>query len=201
MTPDDIRAMMARLGLTQAQVARAVGVEQATVSRWLSGTHAPGDDLVARLRMLAGGAVPPAPPIVEVNTHGIARDLADRADLGTDPGEVARRDLERYYALLDRELRGLALTEGEAALLCDVSNGTLWEPSSMPLLWAEVEDALADGLAERWSVDGPALVAKLRALPLAARVAVCDATERFWRLPSVDDRPLADALRAVGLLR
>lgn len=91
---------------------------------------------------------------------------------------VAKRDLERYYELLRRELRTVSLSREEVMLLLDVSNGTLWQPFSIPLLWAEVEDSLEDGLAEKWGVDGPALVERLKAFTPGQAFAVVDALER-----------------------
>lgn len=110
---------------------------------------------------------------------------------------VAKRDLERYYALLRRELRTVNLSREEVLLLLDVSNGTLWEPHSIPLLWAEVEDGLADGLAEKWGVDGPAFVERLRGLTAGQAFAVVDALERAWKIGG----DLEGAAREVGLLR
>ncbi len=114
---------------------------------------------------------------------------------GEQAGLVAKRDLERYYHLLDHELRRINLTEGEAMLLCDACNGLIFEPYSIPLLWANVDDAIRlDGLDAKWHVDGPELVAKLRALTRGQAFAVVDAIERFWREPNAEGQ-----MRAVGL--
>lgn len=121
------------------------------------------------------------------------------ADNGS-ASEVARRDLGRYYDLLALALASVDLTEGEASLIVDALNGTIIDVSTAQLLAAEVEDGLGDGLAEKWGVDGGALVAKVRAWTLAQRMAVCDAAERFWgdehHVDSTGDR-----LAAVGLVR
>ena len=109
--------------------------------------------------------------------------VAARSDGGTGANATARRDLERYYAILALDLRAVALTEGEAMLLADATNGTLFDAPSARLLWAEIADALPDGLAAKWQVDGPALVAKLRALSARQSLAVVDALERAWRHP------------------
>lgn len=125
-------------------------------------------------------------------------DLTARqtAFLGTRHA-VAKRDLERYYALLRRELRTVNLSREEVLLLLDVSNGTLWEPHSIPMLWAEVEDSLEDGVAEKWGVDGPAFVERLRGLTAGQAFAVVDALERVWKIGG----DLEGAAREVGLLR
>jgi hypothetical protein len=67
-------------------------------------------------------------------------------------------------------------------------------------LWAEIADALDDGLAAKWGVDGEALVAKLRALSAGQSLAVMDAIERAWRHPDRGE-DFGAALRAVGLVR
>ena len=69
---------------------------------------------------------------------------------------------------------------GELALIADSSNGTRWDAYSVPLLYANVEDGLDDGLAEKWEVEGAALVAKLRALSYIEAAAIVDAVERWW---------------------
>lgn len=136
---------------------------------------------------------------IQFRAGDLAAPLAQRGER-EGAGNIARRDLGRYYALLARELAAVQLTEAEASLLCDAGNGTLFEPSSIPLLWAEVDDAIrGDGLDRKWGVDGPALVAKLRALTPGQHYAVVDAIERFWQPGHVED--LSAQLRAVGLVR
>lgn len=127
-------------------------------------------------------------------------DLAERQTAFLDTRHaVAKRDLERYYALLRRELRSVRLSREreEVMLLLDISNGTLWEPHSIPMLWSEVEDSLEDGVAEKWGVDGPAFVKRLRGLTAGQAFAVVDALERAWKLGG----DLEGAAREVGLLR
>ncbi len=97
--------------------------------------------------------------------------------------------LARYFEALRRaraELRAV-FSDGEVALLCDVLNGSLMQSYSVPLLYAEVEDSLSDGYAEKWEVDGPALVAKLRGLSYIQCAALVDAVERWWG--TADERP------------
>lgn len=128
----------------------------------------------------------------------LAGPLAERAFGDESVSLVAKRDLERYYEALRRELATVRLSRDEALLICDACNGTLFEPHSVPLLWAEIDEAIrAAGLAQKWGVDGEALVTNLRDLSYAQALAVVDAVERFWRLEVTDFDP---ALRAVGLL-
>lgn len=98
---------------------------------------------------------------------------------------VINRDLERLYTLYDRALREVELTTGEACLVVDVLNGSLMDANTARLLWASVEDGIRlDGLAEKWGVDGKALVEKLKGLNDIQALALVDAGERFWQAPN-----------------
>jgi hypothetical protein len=138
----------------------------------------------------------------DLQAHLAAR-TNDRTTDEQSTNLIARRDLERYYAVLRDSLQTVTLTEGEASALVDALNGTLLEAHTYSLLWANVADAIRyDGLAEKWGIDGPALVAKLRALSPGAAMAVVDAAERYFVLASrIGSEDLAETLRAVGLLR
>lgn len=115
-------------------------------------------------------------------------ELMDQAEARAGTGivgsasEAARRDLERYYLLIERELALLDLSGAEWNLLRDASNGVIWEAwSAATMLWANTEDAIRlYGLDEKWEVDGEALVRKLRNLSAGAVWAVIDAVERWW---------------------
>jgi len=127
--------------------------------------------------------------------------LAARADGATrSVSQVAQRDLGRYYYLLALALGAVVLSEGEAALIVDALNGSYIELMTAQLLAADIADSLDDGLADKWDVDGPALVAKVAGWSLASRLAVCDAVERFWR-DGCQAETMADRLAAVGLIR
>lgn len=54
-----ITEYLAREGLSHAEFARRLGVEQSTVSRWVSGERRPEWPQLARLRKVTGGAVQP----------------------------------------------------------------------------------------------------------------------------------------------
>mgnify|MGYP005836664335 CR=1 FL=1 len=113
-------------------------------------------------------------------------------------GLTARRDLERYYALLDAELARLELSEAEAGLVMDALNGTLFEPHGLGQLWAEVAVAIHYGdLGTKHGVDTAALIDKLRSLTPGQAAAMVDAAARFWQSPN----PTGEALRRVGLVR
>jgi len=95
---------------------------------------------------------------------------------------VIGESLDRYFESLRRARARLVgqFSAGELALIADSSNGTRWDAYSVPLLYANVEDGLDDGLAEKWEVEGAALVAKLRALSYIEAAAIVDAVERWW---------------------
>jgi hypothetical protein len=60
-------------------------------------------------------------------------------------------------------------------------NAIFLEPASaLQFLWMEAGDSLADGLAEKWEVDGSALVEKLRAATTAQRIALVEQIELWW---------------------
>ncbi len=132
----------------------------------------------------------------------LASAIEARRDHGEPLGAVARTQLERYFALLDQELERVQLSEAEAMLICDSLNGIISDPQTMRIgLWAGVDDSIhLDGLDEKWSVDGPALIAKLRALTPAQAFAVTDAVECWWGRNEIDEDP-RERLRIVGLIR
>lgn len=93
--------------------------------------------------------------------------------------EIAKRDLARYYALLERSLATVQLTEAEANALCDANNGCgLEEAMPTSMLWANVLDT--PGLGEKWGIETDLLVSKVRSLSPLQSAAVLDAIERFW---------------------
>lgn len=148
-------------------------------------------------------------PPIQFRSAEVEPQLGVRLDarIGS-PGRVAVRDLDRYYTVLTAELARLDLSEPEAMLIIDSLNGSLLDTSSYRLLWAEIDDALDDGLAEKWGIDGFALVAKLRALSPAQAMAVIDAGERWWIIQSAADEGEGDVpaerdnrARVVGLVR
>jgi hypothetical protein len=130
-----------------------------------------------------------------------ALEARSRDDSRAALSSTAQRDAERYYHCLRKTLETVELTEPEASLLCDAINGILMEPHTMPLLWANVDDAVRfGGLDRKWHVDGPALVERLRSLSYAQALAVVDAVERWWSGPFQQPDRTA-SLREVGLIR
>jgi hypothetical protein len=118
----------------------------------------------------------------------ISLDAALLPDLdarGKDRSAILSRDLTRYYRLLAAaraQVREI-LTPGELSAIMDVQNGHWYRPGLLRAdeIWANVEDGCRlDGLDKKWSVDGPALVEKLKTLSLIEVHALADATDRFW---------------------
>jgi hypothetical protein len=102
--------------------------------------------------------------------------------------EIIHRDLDRLYSIYDRSLREVSLSLSEAMLIIDAVNGSLYDVTSAHLLWAGVEDAIKlDKLDQKWSVDGQALVNKLRDLNTIHSLAIIDAAERVWHAVSNGD--------------
>lgn len=94
---------------------------------------------------------------------------------------VITRDLDRLYTLYRRALRHVDLSINEACLIVDALNSTLMTADTAHLLWASIQDAIEyENLAEKWNVDGSALIEKLRSLNEIQSLAVIDAAERFW---------------------
>lgn len=134
-----------------------------------------------------------------------AGELQDDLEARTRPtggglAVTAKRDLERYYYMLRAQTP--TLTRAEWCLTIDALNGTLMEPHTMKYVWADVEDAIGDGYANKWGVDGVKLVAFLRALTPFQQLAVVDVAERFWTHVAShpgEDFTHSERLRALGL--
>jgi hypothetical protein len=120
---------------------------------------------------------------------------------GESPAAVVRRDLSRYYEALTLGLANVALSPGEAGLIVDALNGTRIELTTAQMLGEEIEDAMKlDGLAAKWDVDGPRLVATILGWSLVQRLAVVDAVERFWAA-GWHASETVERLTAVGLVK
>lgn len=111
----------------------------------------------------------------------LAPELTRRLDAGLSPSLTVKRDVERYYALLDSVRASLPFDEDEIALIRKIA----WDTpgglgSDVPrLLWAEVADAVRrqPEVVEESGVDVDALVAKLRDLGAAELYALVEAIE------------------------
>lgn len=133
-------------------------------------------------------------------TPDLAAQLSARSEPGRSIHQVASRDLERYYQALDLARAQVKLSEPEASLIVDALNGSFIELTLAQLLEWEIEEALQDGLAEKWGVDGEALVEKLKDYSLLQKMAICDSAEQFWK-GDYRKADMTEALTRVGLLK
>jgi hypothetical protein len=119
------------------------------------------------------------------------------------PVEPLRKAASRYFALIERELAALDLTEAEASLICEALNGTgVWDWGCLGSVTAgsalrlEVSDAIRlNGLDQEWEVDQDLFLAKIGRWPESTCLAVLDAVERFWADCETS------TVRSVGLCR
>lgn len=141
--------------------------------------------------------MPQSPP-VQFRSIEVEAALDARIGRRHTRGTRAAEDLARYYALVARELDTVRLSAAEWATVLRVTNGTAWESSSIPLVWAEVADA--DPSSVEPGCDRDALVTALRGLTAGQRFALVDAAERFWRRPDDDDGcPFVETLADLGV--
>jgi hypothetical protein len=89
----------------------------------------------------------------------------------------------------------LELSDAELSLIRDACNGSVFQPAQIGLpglVWS-VEDAIKlDALDKKWSVDGPALVAKLRGLDRVGLAWLVEDVEKFWSGVSAGCEPARD---------
>ena len=114
--------------------------------------------------------------------------------------QIANRDLSRYYNIIKYALREVELSEKEAMAVIDSTNGTMLDNFSIRLMFANVEDSIDyDSLAEKWGIDGEALVLKLKNASVGYLHALADAIERYWLIS--EGELTAEKLKKVGLIK
>lgn len=108
---------------------------------------------------------------------------AERGEGGSLSGGI-NRSIDRYNEVVRRHraVEGL-FSEAELMALRDVARGWIAEPAATIAggLALELSDALPDGIAEKWAINAPALIEKLRALPYADELALVAGIEAWWR--------------------
>lgn len=123
----------------------------------------------------------------------VADEIEKRADTTGERSMRVSRMLDRYFAILTSARRNLRklLSDKEIALILDSLNGIAhWDTYSIQLTWAGVSDSIEmDGLDRKWEIDGPALVAKLKALDYAHAVTLVDACEVWWNRVGRGEQP------------
>ena len=128
------------------------------------------------------------PRSIIIAESALQREITDRGDSFNG---VANRLLQRYFDIVSAQRNTLRRTfdQNELSALLDANNGVLQEPiglavSALPIGVADAVEL--DGLADKWNIDGPALVAKLTALPEFQRLALIDWIERTWNQNTAD---------------
>jgi len=111
-------------------------------------------------------------------------DILDAAmgDVGSLSGEI-NKAVDRYHEVIRRHrVIEDKFTDAELMALRDVANGWTAEPAAMIAggLALELSDSLPDGIAEKWDIDAPALIAKLNALTYADELALVAGIEAWW---------------------
>jgi hypothetical protein len=115
-------------------------------------------------------ATPPLGDILEARTASAGR---------LDISEVARRDLIRYYHLLQESLPADAFEVAELATIYAATANAILDGDTYRFLWAEVDDACEhEGADKEWGADRQTLVAKIRRLSPCQTLALLDAMER-----------------------
>ncbi len=114
--------------------------------------------------------------------------LSNREREGEGLSGLVNSIVDRYWRCCERSMPELKL--GEWCCIFDALNGCWMQEfaESLPTyLIAEVADHIKlNGAAQKWAINGEALLGKLVALDYAQAMAVWDAAERFWRDKSND---------------
>ena len=124
--------------------------------------------------------------------HVEARQANPQDEQSTDRSATIAKSLDRYFYALAAARRDLRsrFSSGEQGLILDVANDCLFSsPCAVGFIEHEVAAGIADGLAERWQVDGPALVKKLKALSYVEKLALIDAAERWLNRTARGEQP------------
>jgi hypothetical protein len=105
---------------------------------------------------------------------------------------------ERYSAMVKDELRRMEFSRNEWCAIMDANNGAHMEiggdSASYVMSWANIADSPETD--EKWGVDHQVLAGRVRALGVAARIAVFEAIVRFW---TYAQHPTDEALMMAGV--
>jgi len=126
-----------------------------------------------------------------------ARQARPGEEQSYDRSATIAKSLDRYFYAIDAARRGLRerFSAGEQGLLLYVANGALFaSPCAINFIEHEVAAGIVDGLAEKWQVDGPALVEKLAALTYCEKLALVDAAERWWHRAARGEQPAPEEM-------
>ncbi|GHO89257.1 hypothetical protein [Dictyobacter formicarum] len=130
----------------------------------------------------------------------LEKNLQGRTPTGKPAGEIARRDLVRYYSLLRQSLPAFQMAE--AMLIVEALQRNPPDMEQVQRLWISVEQAVkADQLEQRWRVNAAALVERLRTLTPAECMAICDAVECVLCQPTPIVQELQARVKQIGLAK
>lgn len=106
--------------------------------------------------------------------------------IGASPDSISGRLAtigDRYTEIMRRQRVETKFSEPELNALRDCCNGTLFQPAQLidGAILADFTDSAADGLYEKWEIDGKATAKKLAALTYTEQVALVEAIEQWWR--------------------
>lgn len=111
--------------------------------------------------------------LVRIRVGALGGLLSERVNTGkgtTSEGLVAKRDLQRYYAVLEDEAEALLFTPDELLLIDGAIPAAIASPR---VLWSDVERGM-----RRLGHPQPLLVERLRQLTPGACMALVDSIER-----------------------
>lgn len=114
----------------------------------------------------------------------IDTSMESRGGSGDGKSGAVVRTIDRYMAIINRSKieMGKNFSSQECGLILDSCNGTAWADTvSIQLLPENIVDGIEmDRLDQKWSVDGDALVRKMRGLTYAEKMAMVDAIQYWW---------------------
>lgn len=121
---------------------------------------------------------------------------------GGSNNENGRKSIEGYIAMRTAweahacSVRGKIFTRAELSLLCDIQNGTIFDPNlcaSQRTWLASLEDADEfDKVGEKWNVDMPGLAKKIKSLSPPEIYFYREEIDRFWQNPVAYGSPAPD---------
>ncbi len=117
----------------------------------------------------------------------------------SEASEVARNHLSLHAHHAARALRGVKMGRNEVLALLDVVRRWFITPESAQYLAVEVEDALEDGLSEKWDIDGKALVGKLSDMHPYDRAVLALTLKDAWDVKAAHDNDLERTVVALGV--
>ena len=121
---------------------------------------------------------------MQFKSTNLAKALAERCG---DEGQISSMSkimLGEYVTLLDSVT--LPLSDNELKLVFDSLNGVIEYGETLNLTWAQIDDSCRlHGLDNKWGVDGPALVSKIRGFSRLELLKLWDETRKFWAIGSI----------------